>query len=260
MRVALTHQPSSRFDQCQLTYVDPAPIAVDRARAQHAAYCDLLRRHGLEVRMLDANDAFPDSVFVEDTAIVLDELALLTALGTPTRRGEQIAVAAALADYRPVTPIPFPATIEGGDVLRVGRTLFVGHSSRTNAAGIQALTDFAGPLGYRVVPVAVTGCLHLKTGVTALDDETVLLNPAWIDSTPFARFRQMPVPEREPFAANVLRLDHALVAHAGFVATIDLLERAGYTIDTLDISEFLKAEAGLTCMSLLITGETDADR
>ena len=252
MCVALTHSPSSRLADCVLTFVDPLPIDVARAHQQHAAYCDALRRHGRQVRVLEANEAYPDGVFIEDTAIVLDELALLTALGAPSRRGEQVAVATALADYRPVATIPFPATIEGGDVLRIGRTLYVGHSSRTNAAGIQALIDHAGPLGYRVIPVPVTGCLHLKTAVTALDDATVLLNPAWIDTAPFARLRQITVPATEPFAANVLRLADTLITHAGFAATIDRLQSAGYDVDTVDVSEFLKAEAGLTCMSLLI--------
>jgi dimethylargininase len=162
-------------------------------------------------------------------------------------------VQAALARYRPIETTPPPATLEGGDVLRVGRTLFVGRSSRTNAAGLARLVEVAEPLGYRVVPVAVTGCLHLKSAVTALDDERLLVNRAWLDPTALTGFELVDVAAEEPGAANVLRVAGTLVAHSGFARTIERVASLGYAVRTLDVSEFLKAEAALTCKSLLFT-------
>jgi dimethylargininase len=157
----------------------------------------------------------------------------------------------ALARFRPLGAHSLPATLEGGDVLRVGRRLFVGRSPRTNEAGIARLAAVAEPLGYRVLPVAVTGCLHLKSAVTALDDERVLANPGWADMTPFAGLGVVPVSPEEPGAANVLRVAGLVIAHPGFPRTLDRIACLGYAVRPLDVSEFLKAEAALTCKSLL---------
>src|SRR5438094_8529871 len=178
--IAVTHVPSPRITECELTHAERVPIDFDRAVAQHEAYCDLLRRHGLDVVTLDVNRDCPDCVFVEDTAVVLDDVIVLTSPGTASRRGEVAGIAPELAKYRPVTRISLPATIDGGDVLRVDRTLFVGRSSRTNDLGVAALRAIAEPRGYRVRPVRVTGCLHLKSACCALPDGRLLVNPAWI--------------------------------------------------------------------------------
>jgi len=236
---------------CELTFVEREPIDLDRAVAQHAAYAALLRSLGLEVLELPADPALPDCCFVEDVAVVLDEVALLAMPGAPSRRGEVRAVEEALARFRPLERTRLPATLEGGDVLRVGRRLFVGRSERTNEAGIARLAAVAEPLGYRVVPVTVTGCLHLKSAVTALDDERLLANPAWLDPSPLAGLGVVAVDPDEPGAANVLRVGGAVVAHPGFPRTIDRLAALGYAVRTLDVSEFVKAEAALTCKSLL---------
>jgi dimethylargininase len=236
---------------CELTFREREPIDLDRAVAQHAAYADLVRSLGLEVVELPADPALPDCCFVEDTAVVLDEVALLTMPGAPSRRGEVPAVEEALARFRPLERTRLPATLEGGDVLRVGHRIFVGRSERTNEAGIARLAAVAEPLGYRVLPVTVTGCLHLKSAVTALDDERLLANPAWLDPSPFAGLGIVAVDPDEPGAANVLRVGGAVVAHAGFPRTADRLDELGYTVRPLDVSEFIKAEAALTCKSLL---------
>ena len=136
-------------------------------------------------------------------------------------------------------------------MLAMGRTLFVGSSPRSNAAGLKRLRELAEPLGYRVVAVPVTGCLHLKSAVTALDDGRVLANPAWIDMTPFQNLDVVPVAPEEPGAANVLRLHHTIVAHPGFPRTLERVAGLGFAVRPLDVSEFLKAEAALTCKSLL---------
>ena len=240
------------LDRCELTFRAWEPIDIGRALAQHAAYADLLRSLGLEVVELPADPALPDCCFVEDTAVVLDEVALLAMPGAPSRRGEVAAVEAALAPFRPLERTPFPATLEGGDVLRVGRRLFVGRSARTNEAGIARLAAVAEPLGYRVLPVTVTGCLHLKSAVTALDDERVLANPTWIDMTAFVGLGVVPVAPEEPDAANVLRVSGLVVAHPGFPRTLDRIAALGYAVRPLDVSEFLKADAALTCKSLLL--------
>ncbi len=249
--VALMRAVPSTLGHCELTFRRREPIDLERAAAQHAAYADLLRSLGLEVVELPADPALPDCCFVEDAAVVLDEVALLALPGAVSRRGELLAVAAALAPYRRLERTAPPATIEGGDVLRVGHTLFVGRSRRTNEAGIARLAAVAEPLGYRVAPVPVRGCLHLKSAVCALDRGRVLANTAWVDMAPFRRFEVLEVAPEEPTAANVLRVEGWVIAHAGFPRTIDRIAALGHAVKPLDVSEFLKAEAALTCKSLL---------
>jgi dimethylargininase len=251
---ALLRGVPATLERCELTHVEREPIDLERALAQHAAYADLLRSLGLDVVELPADPDFPDCCFVEDVALVLDEAALVTMPGAPSRRGEVQAVAAALARFRPLARTVLPATLEGGDVLRVGRRLFVGRSARTNDAGIARLRAFAEPLGYEVIAVAVTGCLHLKSAVTALDAECVLANDGWLDMAPFANMDVLRVAPEEPGAANVLRVAGLVIAHAGFPRTIDRVASRGYAVHPLDVSEFVKAEAALTCKSLLFAG------
>jgi dimethylargininase len=249
--VALLRGVPPTLARCELTFHERQPIDLELALAQHGAYAALLRSLGLEVVELPADPAFPDCCFVEDTAVVLDEVALVTRPGAASRRGEVAAVEAALARYRPIERTPEPATLEGGDVLRVGRRLFVGRSGRTNAAGIARLAAVAEPLGYSVTPVALTGCLHLKSAVTALDDLRVLANRAWLDPEPFHGLELFDVADEEPGAANVLTAGGQVIGHAGFPRTLERLSARGYSVRTLDVSEFLKAEAALTCKSLL---------
>jgi dimethylargininase len=233
------------------SFVPREPIDLDLAVAQHAAYADLLRALGLEVVELAADPALPDCCFVEDVAVVLDEMALLTMPGAVSRRREISAAETALAPFRSLERTALPATIEGGDVLRMGRTLFVGRSARTNEAGIARLSAVAEPLGYRVRAVTVTGCLHLKSAVTALDDERLLANPQWVDMSPFAGMGVIQVDADEPGAANVLRVGGLVVVHPGFPRTLDRIDALGYAVRPLDVSEFVKAEAAITCKSLL---------
>jgi len=239
--------------RCELSFREREPIDLARAVDQHAAYAALLRDLGLEVVELPADPAFPDCCFVEDVAVVLDEVALLTRPGAASRRGEVPVIEAALARYRPIETTPAPATLEGGDVLRVGHTLYVGRSARTNQAGIARLAAVAEPLGYTVVPVPVTGCLHLKSAVTALDQQRLLLNRAWLDTSPFRGLDLVDVAPEEPGAANVLRVAGLVIAHPGFPRTLERIATFGYEVRPLDVSEFLKAEAALTCKSLLIS-------
>jgi dimethylargininase len=250
---ALTHLPSPELEACQLTYLDRQPINYRRARLQHRDYCEALRDCGAEVRTLSVNTSLPDSAFIEDCAVILDELAVITSMGTQARREELPGIEPEVARLRPIKRISPPATLEGGDVLQVGKRFFVGLSPRTNKQGIQAFSAIVEPLGYQVIPVTVHGCLHLKTGCTALDGETVLINPEWVDPEPFQDLRRLPVPRSEPWGANVLRINQMLLMNAAFPETLEMVRNTGYTVQPVDISEFLKAEAGLTCLNLLFS-------
>jgi dimethylargininase len=253
MQIALTREPSPRLAEGELTYMERSAVDYDAALIQHRAYCDTLEACGVQVRVLPCLDALPDSVFVEDTAVVLDEVAVLLPLGAASRRAESAHMGDVLAEYRPVVEIPDSARIEGGDVLRVGRTLLVGLSTRTSADGIAALTSIGAQYGYRVLPVEVRGCLHFKTGCTALDNSTLLVNPDWLDVDALRNFELVNISSSEPWAANVLRIGDWLIADSASRRTTERIAARGHEVRFVDISEFAKVEAGLTCMSLVFS-------
>jgi dimethylargininase len=190
-------------------------------------------------------------VFVEDTAVVLDEVAVLTRPGAVSRRGETASVAEVLGRYRTLTAIAAPATLDGGDVLRVGRTLFVGLSSRTDAAGIAQLGHLVRPWDYRVVTVDVTGCLHLKSAVTEVADGVLLANPGWVRPGVFAPLEVLPVDDDEPGAANALRLADTVIFPAQHPRTARRLASTGIRVVPVPCGEVAKAEGGVTCCSLV---------
>lgn len=249
--LAITHLPSPNMEQGQRTYVARASIDYGRAVQQHEEYCRMLRRCGAAVRTLDVNRELPDCVFVEDAAIVLDEVAVLASMGTEARRAEPAGIEPELRKYREVHRVEAPATLEGGDVLRVGRTLLVGLSSRTNRAGVRALEEAVRGYGYRVAPVPVRGCLHLKTACTALDEKRLLVNPAWLDVQALRGFDLVRVPEAEPWAANGAPIGPSVCVAAEHVRTADRIRGLGFDVQTIDLSEFAKAEGGVTCLSIL---------
>ncbi|MGH7474905.1 MAG: dimethylarginine dimethylaminohydrolase family protein [Longimicrobiales bacterium] len=250
--IALTRPVSPRLASCELTHSQREPIDVERAARQHAAYEHTLRALGCHVVRLPAAPELPDSVFVEDTAVVLDEVAIIARPGAASRRPETAAVAEALAGYREPRLMTAPATLDGGDVLRIGRTLFVGRSSRTNAAGIAQLAELTAAYGYEVVPVEVRGCLHLKSAVTLVADDTVLLNPAWVEPSVFAALRVVDVDPAEPAAANALRLATRVVYDASHERTARRLQARGIRLARVDLSELAKAEGGVTCCSVVV--------
>lgn len=251
MQWALTRSIGPRLADCALSYRVREAIDSRLAMQQHAAYEEIVRRHGLQLITLPAEPDLPDAVFVEDTAVVVDELAVLTRPGLEVRRREVPAVATALAPHRKLAAIAADATLEGGDVLRIGRTLYVGLSGRTDAGGAAQLATLLEPLGYRVMPVRVSGCLHLKTAVTQVAPHTLLINRAWVDPAPFAAYDLIDVPATEPDAANTLLLGETVLLPASFPATHMLLQAHGLTVETVDVSELQKAEAGVTCCSIL---------
>lgn len=251
MLTAITRCAGPELARCQLTHLPRRPIDLDRARAQHRTYQDALRAAGARVIELPADPALPDGPFVEDTALVLEEVAVITAPAPPSRRAEPVAVAAALQAFRPLARLPAGAYLEGGDVLRVNRTLYVGQTARTGEAGLRALEGIVWPLGYAVVPVRVDGCLHLKSACGVLDRATLLVNRAWVDAGAFTGLRLVDVAVGEPWGANVLSLPGAAFVSTASPRTGDLVRGLGYPAVSVDVSEFHKAEAGLTCMSLV---------
>jgi dimethylargininase len=249
---AVTREVSPSMEACELTHLDRQTIDIARAREQHAAYCDCLRELREEVITLPAEPDYPDAVFVEDPAVVLDEAAIMTRMGAESRRGETESLARELARHRPLVWMKAPATMDGGDVMRVGRTLFVGLSARTNAAGIRQLASESERFGYRVQPVAVHGCLHLKSGASYLGEDTVLIHRPWVDAAAFAGLKLVDSPEGEAEGANVLAIGEVVLVAEGFPKTAHRIERLGRKVRVLDNSELRKAEGALTCCSLLL--------
>jgi dimethylargininase len=251
MLTAITRGVSPAIVHCELSFIDRRPIDLAAAQRQHHAYEKLLARLGARVIFLPAEPDLPDSMFVEDPAIVLDELAVILPLGTETRRREASSLAQALSQFRKLEYVTLPGTLEGGDVLRIGRKLFVGLTGRSNAEGIRQLAAILSPHNYEVVAVPVTGCLHLKSAVTHLGRNTLLANRAWFDTNPLTGHEWIDVDPSEPHAANALALEGTIIFPASFPRTRLRLEARGFNVTLLDISELQKAESGLTCSSLL---------
>lgn len=251
MLTAITRAVSSSVTQCELSYIERKPIDLEKARAQHHAYEALLTKLGAKVISLPEERDLPDSMFVEDPVIVLDEVAVICSLGTETRRKEASSLAAALEPHRKLVYIKLPGTLEGGDVLRVGRKLFAGLTQRSNAEGIRQLAVIGGQYGYDLTAVPVSGCLHLKSAVTYLGKNTLLGNRAWFQWKRLEGFDWVDVDPAEPHAGNALLIGETIVFPASFPKTRARIEAKGFRVESLDISELQKAESGLTCSSLL---------
>ncbi len=254
MTIAITRLPAASIANCELTFIDRVVIDYAKAEQQHRAYREALEACGVAVVTLPTADALPDSVFVEDTAIILDEVAIITPMGIASRRPEPALIEAELARYRPLAHIRLPATIEGGDVMRLGKAIFVSPSTRTNAAGIEALRQLAAPYGYSVTAVTLRDCLHLKSACTALDDRTILVNSAGVDTTLFDGYELVEVAADEAGAANVVRANGSILMNSQYPQTAAIIEQQGYQVCAVDTSEFTKAEAAMTCMSLIVEG------
>jgi|SRR5271169_96208 len=251
MLTAITRKVSSALASCELSFIARKPIDIEKARAQHHAYEALLEKLGARVICLPEQLDQPDSMFVEDPAIVLDEVSVICPLGTESRRKEAPTIAAALEKYRKLAYIKLPGTLEGGDVLRMGKKVFVGITARSNPEGIRQLAVIVEQFGYALRAVPVTGCLHLKSAVTGLGRNTLLANRAWFDWKRLEGFEWVDVDAREPHAGNALSIGDSVIVPASFPQTRDKIAARGFKVLTLDISELQKAEAGLTCSSLL---------
>jgi len=248
---AITRAVSPAIVDCELSFIPRQPIDLQIAREQHHSYEQLLEKLGACVVSLAAEPDLPDSMFVEDPAIVLDELAVILPLGTESRRLEAASLAEAISKFRTLAYVALPGNLEGGDILRIGRKLFVGVTKRSNAEGLRQLAAILVPHHYEVIPVRVTGCLHLKSAVTCLGRQTLLANRAWFDPAPFSGCEWIDVDPAEPHAANALALGNTIIFPASFPRTRARVEAQGFDVTPLDISELQKAESGLTCSSLI---------
>jgi len=252
MRFAITRDVSPRFNECELTHIARIPIDLDTARAQHRGYVDALKQLGCDVLELPAEADLPDSVFVEDTAFILPEAAVITRPGADSRKPETASIAQALSPHTKLLYLQEPATLDGGDVLIVGKKIFIGLSTRSNEDAINQLNNLLKEYGYSVTGVQLHDCLHLKSAVTRVDDKTLLVNKNWVDTEHFANYELIEVDPSEPHAANCLPIGDSIIFPTSFPKTRTKLEERGYNIVSVEVDELAKAEGAVTCCSLII--------
>ena len=257
MTIAITRDVSPRFNECEITHIERTPIDVDVARAQHHEYVKALQTLGCEVVELPAEPELPDSVFVEDTAFILPELAVITRPGADSRKPETESIISALTPGTKYVQLRAPATLDGGDVVVLGKKIYIGLSTRSNQESIDQLNALLRDYGYQVIGVQMHDCLHLKTALTRVDDRTVLINPKWVDTHHFDSFSWIEVDPSEPFAANCLPVGGSIIYPTAFPKTCAKLEAAGYKVHTVDVSELAKAEGAVTCCSLILVDEME---
>jgi dimethylargininase len=252
--IAITRPVSPRMDECELTHFERQPINIALAEKQHEEYVDVLRRLGCQIEMAEELPFCPDAVFVEDCAVVLPELAIIARPGAESRRAEVHSIAELLQGYREnIYYIEAPGTLDGGDVLRIGQQLWVGLSGRTNADAVLQMQAILKPYGYSVEAVRMgNGCLHLKSAVTQVADDLLLLNPEWVHPDYFPDFDVVMTDPEEPGAANALLIGDTVIYPADFPFTALLLAEEGIELLLVDNSEVIKAEGGVTCCSVLV--------
>lgn len=252
MVIAITREVSSRFNECEITHIDRTPIDLDIARKQHHEYVQTLAKIGCEIIELDEEQDLPDSVFVEDTAFILPEVAVITRPGADSRKPETESIIQALSSHRPLVHVVAPATVDGGDVLVLGKNIFIGMSTRSTPEAVTQLQGLLDNYGYTVVGVKLTDCLHLKTAVTRVDDNTLLINKNWVSPEHFTGFDLIDVDSSEPFAANCLPVKDVIIYPTTFPNTQKKLEQKGFKIVNVNLDELAKAEGAVTCCSLII--------
>ncbi len=252
MPTALTRAVSPLLADCELTHLERSPIDIHKAAIQHQRYEDALRKMGFTIRRLPETPHLPDGVFVEDTAVVFPELGIITRPGAVSRREETETIADVLKEYRELRFIESPGTVDGGDVLVLGKKVYIGQSTRTNGEGTRQFREHLAPFGYSVQEVPVTGCLHLKTAIAVLQDDLLLINPQWIDEKLFPGCLFIYVHPDEPYGANVMRRNTFALCPEAFPHIAKKLEDLGFNLILIDQSELAKAEAGLTCCSVLV--------
>jgi dimethylargininase len=251
MLIAITRKVSPNISLCELSHLERHPIDYENAARQHHEYEQSLVKVGCKLTSLPAERDLPDSVFVEDAAVVFDELAMITRPGADSRKPEVDSIALALEPFRKLFYIHEPGTMDGGDVLKVGRQVFVGITLRSNPEGIEQMANILAPYGYSVRGVPVHGCLHLKSAVTQVGEKTLLINPAWVDRHEFPGMDFIEVDPAEPFGGNALLIEEKLIYPSAYEKTRQRLEDRGIRVQTVDASELAKAEGGVTCCSLI---------
>lgn len=249
---ALTRVISPLLGDCELTHLDRIEIDIHDAEKQHREYEKALEKMGYAVRHIPETPHLPDGVFVEDTAVVFPEVAIISRPGAESRRPETETMAEVLKEYRELRTVIAPGTIDGGDVLTLGKSVYIGISLRTNREAIDQFSEILKPFGYHVMGIKVTKCLHLKTAVASIEDNLLLINPAWIDPEIFPGYHCEYVHSDEPYGANIMRKENWALCSVAFKHSLVWLENRGYDVISIDQSEMAKAEAGLTCCSVTI--------
>ncbi len=252
MTIAITREVSSKFNECEITHIDRTPIDLDIARQQHREYIRALSQIGCQLIELPEERDLPDSVFVEDTAFILPEAAIITRPGADSRKPETESIIQALSPYRPLIHVTTPATVDGGDVLVLGKNIYIGLSTRSTMEAVTQLQDLLDNYGYQVSGVELTDCLHLKTAVTRVDDKTLLINKKWTDPAHFAGYDLIEVDPSEPFAANCLPINGVIIYPTAFPKTQKKLEQKGFQMINVNLDELAKAEGAVTCCSLIL--------
>lgn len=252
MVIAITRELSPRFAECELTHIERTPIDLDLARLQHQAYVHALRELACDLIELPPEPGLPDSVFVEDTAFILPEAAVITRPGADSRKPETESIIQALKPLKELVLLREPGTLDGGDVLVLGKKIYIGLSTRSNQEAVDQLNDSLGRYGYSVRGVELRDCLHLKSAVSRVDDQTLLINRNWVDPACFEDLDLIEVDPSEPHAANCLPVGESIIFPAEFPKTRGRLEERGYRVVTVEVSELAKAEGAVTCCSLII--------
>jgi dimethylargininase len=250
--LAITRKISPRFNECEITHIDRTPIDLEIANAQHREYLQALETAGCQIIELAAEPNLPDSVFVEDTAFILPEVAVITRPGADSRKPETESIIKALAPHKKLLQVTEPASVDGGDVLVLGKNLYIGKSSRSNSHAVDQIQQLLQEYGYSVIGVEMHDCLHLKTALTRVDDQTVLINPNWVDTSHFKDLQWIEVDTSEPFAANCLPVNGQIIYPTSFPKTARRLEAHGCKILPVQVDELAKAEGAVTCCSLIL--------
>jgi dimethylargininase len=253
---AITRDVNADMGNCELTFMPRVRINTRLATEQHQHYQSILSSLGCNIVTIPTGPDLADSVFIEDTAIVLDEIAVMCLPGAESRRAEVAGVADVLRSYRALASIQFPGTLDGGDLLRIGKVIYAGASTRSNQQGIEQLRKITAEFGYSVVTVETTKCLHLKSAVSQIAPDTVLINPDWIDESAFRNCDLVAVDTDEPHAANALHVGAGLVYPSSFPRTLEKLGQRGFNVTPIDVSELQKAEGGVTCCSLIVATQS----
>ena len=253
MLTAITRDVNAGIGNCELTFLSRVNIDVDLALQQHQQYQSILTSLGYEIVTVPTEPGLVDSVFIEDTAMVLDEIAVMCLPGAKSRRAEVAGVADVLQQHRTLASIQPPGTLDGGDLLRVGKVIYAGLSARSNKSGIQQLRNIVADYGYSVETVETAKCLHLKSAVSEVAPGSLLINPDWICRSAFGNCELIDVDEAESHAANALRVGKGVIYPSSFPRTTEKLVRRGINVTSIDLSELQKAEGAVTCCSLIFT-------
>jgi len=249
---AITRDVNTAMGSCELTFLPRAKIDTTLAVQQHENYTSALSSLGCEIVAIPTEEGLADSVFIEDTALVLDEVAVLCRPGAASRRPEVTGVEAALKPYRTLASIQSPGTLDGGDLLCVGKIIYAGLSTRSNQSGIDQLRSIVADYGYSVEAVEVSRCLHLTSAVSAVSPESLLINPDWVSRSEFGDCELIDIDRDEPHAANALLVRNSIIYPSSFPRTAEKLVTHGIDLIPVDMSELQKAEGAATCCSLIL--------